>query len=140
MASDFYDWIDAFRRGAVLPKNLVVVQYTSINGGLVAGLANLGLQSLAGSGGLSDPTTLVSNAVGNAVKQFGSEAIAGKFGGFTPNDFKNYIPAKGWMLENCVPVLYDPAGTLDANSSDVAIQRLEVAVEKMTEFSTGVTL
>lgn len=140
LASDFWDWIESFKNGAVLPKNLIVIQYTSIDGGLLAELLTLGLRSLAGSGGVQSGANLASVAVGNAVKEVGSEFIAKKFGGFTPNDFKQYIPAKGWMLEKCVPVSYDPAGTLDANGNEVSIQRLEIAVQNMVEFSTGVTL
>lgn len=140
MGSDFYDWIEAFMRGATLPKNLIVVQYTGIEGGLLAEVANLALRSALGAGGLSNATDAVSVASGNAVREYGSELLAKKFGGFTPNDFKSYIPAKGWLLEKCVPVNYDPAGTLDANSSEVSIQRLELAVQNVTEFSTGVTL
>ena len=140
LGSDFYDWIESFKNGAVLPKNLIVVQYTNINGGLLGEVANIALRSALGAGGLSNGTDVASVAVGNAVREYGSELLAKKFGGFTPNDFKQYIPAKGWMLEKCVPVNYTPAGTLDANASEVSIQRLEIAVENVTEFSTGLTL
>ena len=45
------------------------------------------------------------------------------------------VPAKVWMLFNCLPVRYKPASDFDAGTSAVSIQELEIACERFEEFA-----
>jgi len=131
LTNDFYKWMKAFLEGNILDKDLIVIQYTNIDGGSTAEIATSAGRILAGSQG--------SGFVGNVAAEALRTGVLGA-GGFEPSDFKSYVPAKGWMIIGAKPRVYDPGGRLEAVSSDISIQRLELAVEDVKEFSTGVSL
>lgn len=50
------------------------------------------------------------------------------------------IPGKAWLLHECIPVRYKAGSDLDATSSEVSIQELDIAVSSIEEFSLDPTL
>ena len=70
--------------------------------------------------------------------QIGIESSLG-FGGtsfpFGPFEFSPKIPAKAWMLHDCIPVRYKTGSDFDASSGDVSIAEIEFQPEMFEEIN-----
>ena len=133
--SDFYDWIayaiygqkitnDQNVSGTLAGKglststvdvlapgirrNLVVLHFSTINPG-INGAINLGP-------GSSGPPGAVS---------------------LGPFEFAARIPARAWLLHNCIPTSYVAGSDFDGSSAGISIMSLEVQPEWIEEFSFG---
>jgi phage tail-like protein len=69
----------------------------------------------------------------------GGAGVAGFVGGgnaaFGPFEFTVRMPAKAWILHDCLPVRYKAGGDFDASASDISIQELEIQPEMIEELS-----
>lgn len=158
--ADFYDWImftlhgnKGFEDGGTLGKilstitggasvsprrNLLIVQFTNINIGninnskiakgiAVAGAVAVGaLSSLAFGGGIGGIAGSVAGAAGAAMVGLG------------PFQFATRIPARAWLLHNCLPTRYKAGSDFDASTASISLQELEVQPEHIEEFSLGI--
>jgi hypothetical protein len=57
----------------------------------------------------------------------------------TSRDTSILVPARAFLLQGCVPTRYKTGSDFDANSSDISIQELEIAVESFEEISLAAT-
>lgn len=62
-------------------------------------------------------------------------AATSVWGGHQPNTLGIKIPARAFLLQNCIPIRYKSGTDFDAATGDVSIQELEVAVEMMEEIA-----
>jgi len=118
--AEFWVWISAAIRGqqgGLLPptgpaltghrRNLLLIQYTGYS-----------------ARGLAD--------AGSAI-----DAAASAAAGLIPTiGFALALPARAWMLLDCLPVRYKAASDFDAASSDVSIAELTIAPDRLEEFSS----
>jgi len=122
-------------------RNLLVIHFTTINikdaitsddpllnagAAVTAGLAATFAASFVTSGG---GALIAGGAVAGV-------AAAQGFG-LGPFEFATRIPARAWLLHNCIPVRYRPGNDFDASSGQVSIQELEVQPEFVEEYSLG---
>jgi hypothetical protein len=47
------------------------------------------------------------------------------------------IPARGWLLKECVPTRYKAASDFDATDGNVSLMELEVQPTKIVEIALG---
>lgn len=66
-------------------------------------------------------------------------ALTTGFGALQPNTLGIKVPARAFLLQNCIPVRYKSGSDFDAGSGDVSIQELDIAVEMMEEISLAAT-
>jgi len=159
--ADFYSWIihtlhgnKDFESGGTLGKlaallpgqsksprrSLLVVQFTSYNlaaltgdidnpiaaGGMAAiGAIAAAVSGLGAAGGIAA-------GVGSAAGATTDAAI-----GIGPFEFATRIPARSWLLHNCLPVRYRAGSDFDASSGEISLMELEVQPEYIEEFSLG---
>lgn len=156
--ADFYDWImftlhgnKDFEEGGTLGKvanfltgggrttprrNLLIVQFTNINIAeastlvKIAGTAALGVIAAGLSGGGFAGAAIGASAVAAAA---GSVAL-----GIGPFEFATRIPARAWLLHDCLPVRYKAGSDFDASNASISLQELEVQPEHIEEFSLGI--
>jgi phage tail-like protein len=57
--------------------------------------------------------------------------------GVGPFEFAARVPAKAWILKNCIPVRWKSGNDFDAQSNSISIGELELAVEIIEEFAMG---
>lgn len=158
--SDFYTWIihavhgnKDFERGGTLGKiaasvlstgartsprrNLLIVQFARIDlGNIPVGGSDLGSIAAVGGGAILGAIAGASVGTGAAAAQ--AATFAGLFaGGLGPFRFANRLPARAWLLHECLPVRYRPASDFDAMSAEISLQELEVQPEYVEEFSLG---
>jgi hypothetical protein len=150
--SDFWRWMMAGLTGDVtgirfalpLPginvggytprRMLMLVQFftrSPVNIGEVGGAlveAGLLMTGAAFSGGSMVNNLLEAAVVGTASALI-SAAAPGAF------EFAARIPARAWLLHQCMPARYKVGGDFDAMSSAVSIMELELAVEMVEEIS-----
>jgi hypothetical protein len=165
--NDFYKWImstltgdtggrgsrNAMAIGGVTPRRtLLLVNFLAHSpippeGGAAAIAASAGLlalqgtvtgmvggaQSLGSASFLSGALAGLGAAAGNAV----GAGQTGRGGVFGPMEFAPRIPAKAWVLYDCIPTRYKTGSDFDAMSSDVSLQELDIAVEYWDELSLG---
>lgn len=152
--ADFYDWIiftlhgnKDFEDGGTLGKvasaltsggrisprrNLLIVHFSNINIGNInnsnvsSGVAVAGTAAIGAIAGLIAGGPAVSGIVGTAMAGVG------------PFQFATRIPARAWLLHNCLPVRYRAASDFDATNASISLQELEVQPEMIEEFSLGV--
>jgi hypothetical protein len=152
--SDFYDWITHTIYGSKVSQSggslsraitnalgnkhgletwrrkLVILQFTSIGlipagGGVGSVLAGLALTAgIFGLGAAIGPEALLGVTAG--------------IGGIGPFEFSPKLPARGWILHDCVPVNYRAASDFDARSGQISLMELEVQPEYIEEWSLGV--
>lgn len=157
--ADFYDWIITtihgnkdFEDGGTLGKvaniltqggrvsprrSLLVVQFANINIGnldisddpLMATAAAVDTAVLATITGAAFGATA---GVGAAL---GAGALLGV--GIGPFKFATRIPARAWLLRDCLPTRYKAASDFDASVGAISLQELEVQPESIEEFSLG---
>jgi hypothetical protein len=157
--SDFYEWIifalhgdkEYLGDGGALGKtvsgflsggarktprrSLLIVHFTGIN--LKEALSsNNTLLKVAAVAGAAVVGGLVAQSLTGAGIAGG--VAAGAALGLGPFHFATRIPARAWMLHNCIPVRYRPGNDFDAASGQISIQELEVQPEFVEEFSLGV--
>jgi hypothetical protein len=131
-------------KGSASPRrDLLIVQFNSYNiaartndldDPALAGLAAAGMAYIstlaAGIGGFGG-VTAAANFVGQATGG-GNVAV-----GIGPFSFATRIPARGWILHNCLPVRYKSGSDFDASTGEISLMELEVQPEYIEEFSLG---
>jgi phage tail-like protein len=151
--ADFYDWImftlhgnKDFEDGGTLGKiasfltgggrstprrNLLIVQFTNIN----LAEAGIGLK-IAGTAAIAAITAGLGGVTGAAI---GAAAIGGAMAiGIGPFEFATRIPARAWLLHDCLPIRYKAGSDFDAANASISLQELEVQPEHIEEFSLGI--
>lgn len=160
---DFYDWImftlhgnKDFEDGGTLGKlanglagllggapasprrNLLIVQFTNINlAGSGGGLAATGVR-IAGTVAASALAAAAFGAGGGIALAAGVAAGASSIIGLGPFAFAMRIPARAWLLHNCLPTRYKSGSDFDASNAQISLQELEVMPEHIEEFSLGI--
>jgi hypothetical protein len=152
--SDFWRWIMAALTGdmtgikfniGIAPTGMPIGGYTPrrmlmlvqfftrspVNPGAV-GTAALEAGLFATGAALTGASMLSVLSVGTL--EFGAAALLSAFG-VGPFEFAARIPARAWLLHNCMPARYKPSGDFDAMSSALSIAELEMAVEMVEEIS-----
>jgi hypothetical protein len=159
--SDFYDWIyqaiygttaakdiDPSRFTSTLAKvnggvrrNILIFQFARVNlaagdstAGRVAAGAAIGAVVGAAAGGLS-------GAVAGAGVGVGAGIAGGLSGGAIPVGpftYAAWLPARAWLLHECVPVSYSSGSDFDANSGAISLMNLTIAPEYIEEYSMGI--
>lgn len=94
----------------------------------IAATAATGAAISAGTGVLLD-------SVGAGIASAANLTATSVWGGLQPHSLGIKIPARAFLLQNCVPIRYKSGSDFDASSGDVSIQELEIAVEMMEEIS-----
>lgn len=150
--SDFWRWILAAASGVpngskllnVLPvggitprRTFMLVQFLPRNplslpeGSDVAIQAGLKIAGAAFSNpDLNSPG--LSNPLGAAVLQGVASGLLSHFG---PFEFVARLPAKAWILHNCIPVRYKAGTDFEGSNHNISIQELEIAVEIIEEIA-----
>ena len=162
--ADFYDWImftlqgnkdfedsgtlgkiSSFLGGGgrVSPRrNLLIVQFTNINIANLTGndSVNAGIK-IAGAAAIGAITGILAggSVTGVAASAATGAALGGAaFIGLGPFAFATRIPARAWLLHDCLPVRYKAGSDFDASTAAVSLQELEVQPEMIEEFSLGI--
>lgn len=147
--ADFYRWIMAAVRGTtqgfdLLPtlgagaiggptprRNLLLVHYfrhTPLNVQTTAGIG------VATNAALLGAAEVISGGVGlGSISAAAQLAVA--VSPLGPFDLYPKIPARAWLLIECVPTRYKPGSDFDASSGQISLMELEIAVESMEEIS-----
>jgi phage tail-like protein len=158
--ADFYDWImftlhgnKDFEEGGTLGKisnfltsggrvsprrNLLIVQFTNINiAGGGDGVRDIALR-VAGTAAIAAITAgLAGSSVAGAA--IAGAAVGGSVAlGIGPFEFATRIPARAWLLHNCLPIRYKSGSDFDAANASISLQELEVQPEQIEEFSLGI--
>lgn len=115
--SDFYDWISKSITGHSSPKNLLIIQFHRAS--FDSAQSDFG-KTLGAA--LSAPTRLTSRISSTLSPGFNFEFI-------------DRIPGRAWILKRCKPVRYKPGSDFNAESAEVSIASLDVAVEEFNEIS-----
>lgn len=154
--ADFYDWImftlhgnrdfeDAGTLGKVSSvltgggrvsprRNLLIVQFTNINIANLSGDASTEAIKIAGTVAIGAITgVLAGGGITGAAVGAAAAAV-----GIGPFQFATRIPARAWLLHDCLPTRYKAGSDFDATTAAVSLQELEVQPEMIEEFSLGV--
>lgn len=147
--SDFWRWIVASivgntdwqlkipfvppsRIGGPTPRRqLILIHYFARNP-----FGSLGAAAAALAAGLAD-AAVVGNVTSNAAA-IGGAALAGaavSLAGGGPFDFAARIPARAYVLHDCLPVRYKVGSDFDASSGEVSIAELDIKPELIEEIS-----
>lgn len=132
-ANTFNNYLSLSIGGVTPRRNLMLIHFfgrypgavpaaavTAANGASVA-LAG-GIPSLGNPGALSAAAgAAASLALGNI--------------GYGPMEFTPRIPAKAWMLYDCIPTRFKSGSDFDAKSGEISIAELEIQPEKIDEIS-----
>ena len=160
--SDFYRWIlsaltgDTGGRGgagflavggATPRRDLLLVQFLAHSplpsGGPAEAAAAAGLLALQGtvSGVLGGDVSSRTGAFG-VLRGVTNTALTGGLGlaGIGPVEFAPRVPAKAWLLKDCIPTRYKPGSDFDASNAAVSIQELEITPEYWDEISLGTAI
>jgi phage tail-like protein len=156
--SDFYKWIMATLTGdtggrgsrnslaiggATPRRTLLLVNFLSHSplpsGGAAEAVSAAGLLALQGTvtGMIGGGQSLGPGFIGGALATGAAAAGTALGTSFGPSEFAPRIPAKAWVLYDCIPTRYKTGGDFDAMSSDVSLQELDIAVEYWDELSLG---
>ena len=152
--SDFYDWIYYAINGTTLAKSAAGRISESIANAipstvrrtlLLFHFSRINLASTARSGtAASDQAAINTQAVfaGIALAAGGGITAAAAIGasalGVGPFSFATWMPARAWVLHDCVPVSYSSGSDFNASSGEVSMMTLEVQPEWVEEFSCGI--
>lgn len=161
--SDFYDWMYLAIEGSNAGKNftgklasvgsflaplsgrvrrnLVIFHFSRINlagganddsaSGLAVGAIQGALIGAAfGGGGVGS----AQGAVVGAAVGAGAAGVGFSVGPFA---FASWLPARAWILYDCIPVAYSSGSDFDAASGNVSLMELTVQPEWIEEFSFG---
>lgn len=115
--SDFYNWIiNAISGKDPVRRSLCMIHFLGLRSGdRGAGQVIVGAGVGAIGGGLA-------GAAGGAI-----------IGGF----IANRIPARAWMLHDCIPLRYKAGTDFDASTGAVSIQELDVQPEHIVEVTVS---
>lgn len=112
--SDFADWIKNGITGKKsYRRNLLLVQFSQVASNTV---------EFNGLNGLNNFTT---NVIAGAGKLFS-------------NDLVSRIPARAWLLRECIPVRYRAGSDFDAMAPEVSLMELTIKYTEHDEFNTGI--
>jgi hypothetical protein len=106
-------------------RNLLLVQFFARNP-LSANAAGAAVAA-----GLITTQVVTSGAVSPGA----AAAFAGAAGGFGPFEFSPKLPAKAWLLHDCIPTRFKTGTDFDASSGDVSIAEIEFQPEMFEEIS-----
>jgi len=132
--SDFWRWAVAsitgnpennqLSIGGPTPRrNLLLIQFFARNP----------LSGAPGSAIAAAATGLITEA---GVATVGAvSASVGGLTGFGPFEFAPRLPAKAWLLHDCIPTRFKSGSDFDAASGDVSIAEIEFAPEMFEEIS-----
>jgi hypothetical protein len=115
-------------------RNLLIVHFTRINLKEALSSDDPLIRTAAVAGALV-VGSLATGSLSGAGVIAGAAAAQGF--GIGPFQFATRIPARAWLLHNCIPVRYRPGNDFDAASGQVSIQELEVQPEYVEEYSLG---
>ena len=107
-------------------RNLLLIQFFAHNP-----------LSLSGGGALAAASVgLITSTLG-ATAALGGGVVASTPGavGFGPFEFKARLPAKAWLLHDCIPTRFKTGSDFDAASGDVSIAEIEFQPEMFEEIS-----
>jgi hypothetical protein len=91
--------------------------------GIIAGEA-------AGTGGNSTAATAGVAAGAGIAAALGAAGVG-------PFEFAARVPAKMWILKDCIPIRWKSGNDFDAQSNAISVGELELAVEVVEEFAMG---
>jgi len=147
--SDFYKWamsaltgntsgvkvggVQVGSVGGVTPRrNLMLIHFFSRYPGLAAaGIAGgLITAGAAQSRGAVSGGTGINSAAG--IARIAAQVAVGSFG---PADVAAHVPARAWMLYDCIPTRFKSGGDFDAKAGDVSIAELDIQPEMIEEIS-----
>lgn len=112
---DFFPWVKRVIAGSpAIRRNLMLVQFSEAS---LVGAQNVGLGPKGGLGALS--------VLANQVMNFG--------------DLFARVPAKAWMLYECLPVSYKAGSDLDALGNEISMSQLTIQPHMIEEISLSVT-
>ena len=145
--SDFYKWAMAALTGNTSGVNVGGVQVGSVGGvtprrnlmlihffarypgDLAAGIAG----GLITAGAIQSAGAVANNSAGGFAN-LAANSLAASFG---PADVAAHVPARAWMLYDCVPTRFKSGGDFDAKNGDVSIAELDIQPEMIEEISLG---
>lgn len=160
--SDFWRWINAaihgntgsispnqigiggvtYRRSLMLihffrnvPAALGTDQYGNVDTTSTATVASVAALATVGGAAISVGAGLLSDSVTTGVISGAQLASMEVWGGLQPHSMGIKVPARAFLLKNCIPIRYKTGGDFDANSGEISIQELEVAVELIEEIA-----
>lgn len=108
--SDFSDWVFSTVKGKANPRrNLLVIQYSDVS--LFPGTGNKGL--------------------GATLLDIANVAIG-------LNDLLKRVPARAWMLYDCLPIYYKSGTDFDALGNDISMSELRVRPHYLVEYNMGI--
>jgi hypothetical protein len=81
----------------------------------------------------SQPEALVGSLISKMAETV--RDITGFASGPGPFEFAARVPARAFLLHNCIPVRYKPGSDFDASNSGVSLMELEVAVEGIDQIN-----
>ena len=166
--SDFYSWViyaihgnKDFESGGTLAKlaasffnssanmtfrrNILVIHFARIDvvktiSKDVGNLIGNPLEAAAFAAGAAFLAGGLATAAGKGIAglAIGAGAAVLGMGGMGPFEMATRMPARGWMLHNCIPIRYKAGSDFDANDSEISIQELELQPEYIEEFSLGI--
>lgn len=118
-------------------RSLLIVHFSSINIGNVEPSNDPKIAaSVAGIAGVAGVVASLSGLGGSASSV--GIASAGIALGIGPFSHAMRVPARAWLLHNCLPVRYRSGNDFDAASGQVSLMELEVQPEMIEEFSLGI--
>lgn len=128
--SNFQTRIPKLSIGGVTPRrDLLLIQFfPRYPGAIASGIATGGIMA----GGVASAGTF--GAIGAATATVGA-ALNATIGGIGPYEFAPRIPAKAWMLRDCIPTRFKAAGDFDAKSAEVSMAEIEIQPEMFEELS-----
>lgn len=140
--SDFYNWIvNAIRGVPPVRKSLVLVHFLGLRSG--------GPDTAAINAAVGASIGAASAGTGGAIAGAGIGVITGATGGGAPGageigvgpeqgitSLAERVPARAWMLHDCVPTRYRAGTDFDATSGAVSIMELEVQPDYVSELTT----
>jgi hypothetical protein len=148
--SDFYDWIYLAIHGQTqdgsirdVRRTLVILQFGRQNASKLDDTRDIltatsffsGLAGAAVAGGLG-PVAATIGATGLA--GVGLNALSSALGlALGPFSYAARIPARAWILHNCIPVGYVSNSDFDASNAEISLMQLEVQPEYVEELSMG---
>jgi hypothetical protein len=143
--SDFYKWAMAALTGNTSGVKVGSVQVGSVGG--VTPRRNLMLihffsrypgaaaASIAGSlitAGAAQSRGAVSGGTAGGIARIAAQVAIGSFG---PADVAAHIPARAWMLYDCMPTRFKSGGDFDAATGNISIAELDIQPEVIEEIS-----
>ena len=115
-------------------RNLLLIQFFARNP--LSGAPGAALA--AASAGLITSQLIESGSVGASIAgglTAGISAATIGAGSFGPFEFTPRLPAKAWLLHDCIPTRFKTGSDFDASSGDVSIAEIEFAPEMFEEIS-----